>query len=443
MKTKRTLMTMTKPIPILVGITVFLLNQMLYSQQIPERYDFLSTKSAQSIVSDEDGSLNSDFPNEYIYFRSGSDLGNKWFTEAQFIVADDWVAATKPLQFLHGNTNWAGHGEYIMNSKSVGNLSPYGLSLFVNSKEKLRITEGDSNKSRISIMGPLNQEALVIEGGNILSGKNDGIFRGGLNIISSPLPTANYPDNSYSDWFIKNLINLEAYEDYSKVGITFSRSSTKTREWTIHRQYNSNNGSTDLVFATGLDEIKSVYKAETDERMILSANGDVTINSGGSDHLVQVSINTDAKVDHAALTVAGALYVGPQAEKASTGELDKFDQEYINDYNLWVEDGIVTEDLVLIDITDWSDHVFKEDYALPKLSEVERFIQTNGHLKNIPSEKEVKDVGYKQHDLNKGLLEKVEELTLYIIAQEKRMAQLEALLNEVKATKKNNQGHEK
>ncbi len=52
-------------------------------------------------------------------------------------------------------------------------------------------------------------------------------------------------------------------------------------------------------------------------------------------------------------------------------------------------------------------------------------------------------MGYKQHDLNKGLLEKVEELTLYIIAQEKRMAQLEALLNEVKATKKNNQGHEK
>jgi hypothetical protein len=156
---------------------------------------------------------------------------------------------------------------------------------------------------------------------------------------------------------------------------------------------------------------------------------ELIINWGGSEDLAQVSINTDAKVNHAALTIAGATYIGPQAEKASTGDLTKFDQEYIDDYNLWVEDGIVTEDLILVHVDTWSDHVFKKDYELPKLSEVERFIKQNGHLKNMPSEEKVLEEGYKQHDMNKGLLEKVEELTLYIIAQEKRIGSLEKQLN--------------
>ena len=155
----------------------------------------------------------------------------------------------------------------------------------------------------------------------------------------------------------------------------------------------------------------------------------MTINSGGTDILNQVSINADKKVDHAALTVAGAVYIGPQAEKAADDDLDKFDQQYINDYNLWVEDGIVTEDFVIINVDDWSDHVFKEEYNLPELTDVEQFIKRNGHLKNVPSEREVKEVGYKQHDINKVLLEKVEELTLYIIDQDKRIEALEGEIN--------------
>ncbi len=170
-------------------------------------------------------------------------------------------------------------------------------------------------------------------------------------------------------------------------------------------------------------------RANNSEKVKIHTNGDVTINSGGDSTLNQVSMNTDAKVNHAALTIAGATYIGPQAEKASTGDLTKFDQEYIDDYNLWVEDGIVTEDLILVHVDTWSDHVFKKDYELPKLSEVERFIKQNGHLKNMPSEEKVLEEGYKQHDMNKGLLEKVEELTLYIIAQEKRIGSLEKQLN--------------
>ena len=60
----------------------------------------------------------------------------------------------------------------------------------------------------------------------------------------------------------------------------------------------------------------------------------------------------------------------------------------------------------MVAVDDWSDHVFKEDYELPKLSEVENFIKENGHLKNMPSEAKVLEEGYKQHNINKSLLGK-------------------------------------
>ena len=184
-----------------------------------------------------------------------------------------------------------------------------------------------------------------------------------------------------------------------------------------------------LIFEHKVHDEDDIEVLHLHKDLIESKVQEVTFDYGSDDDLMQMSLNTSAKINHAALTVAGAIYVGPQAEKASTGDLVKFNQDYIDDYNLWVEDGIVTEDIVLVAVDDWSDHVFKEDYELPKLSEVENFIKENGHLKNMPSEAKVLEEGYKQHNINKSLLEKVEELTLYIIAQEKRIVQLEKQLD--------------
>jgi hypothetical protein len=67
----------------------------------------------------------------------------------------------------------------------------------------------------------------------------------------------------------------------------------------------------------------------------------------------------------------------------------------------------------------WADFVFKPDYQLKPLSEVEQFISTNGHLPEIPTEKEVAQNGVSLGEMNAKLLQKVEELTLYIIKQDK------------------------
>ncbi|MBQ0735001.1 hypothetical protein [Aquimarina celericrescens] len=67
------------------------------------------------------------------------------------------------------------------------------------------------------------------------------------------------------------------------------------------------------------------------------------------------------------------------------------------------------------------DYVFKKEYDLPTLEEVQHYIQEKGHLPNIPSAKIMETKGVDLGIMNMKLLEKIEELTLYAIAQEKQL----------------------
>src|SRR5690606_25041329 len=118
----------------------------------------------------------------------------------------------------------------------------------------------------------------------------------------------------------------------------------------------------------------------------------------------------------------------------STGKITMGTEKYDDsDYRLFVKDGIKTEK-VKVEIASangWADYVFKDDYNLMSLNEVESFIDENGHLPNIPSAEEiVKDGGFELKEMNVKLLEKIEELTLYIIEQNKRIEVLEAKIAE-------------
>ena len=76
--------------------------------------------------------------------------------------------------------------------------------------------------------------------------------------------------------------------------------------------------------------------------------------------------------------------------------------------------------------TGWSDFVFENDYKLPTLQDVEKQIKEKGHLKDIPSAKEVEKNGILIGEMNSKLLQKIEELTLYAIEQEKKIKKLES-----------------
>ncbi|MBP2830595.1 hypothetical protein J8281_00230 [Aquimarina sp. U1-2] len=80
---------------------------------------------------------------------------------------------------------------------------------------------------------------------------------------------------------------------------------------------------------------------------------------------------------------------------------------------------------VKIDLSGWPDYVFEEEYKLASLKEVENHIAEKGHLPNIPSAKQVQKDGIQLGEMNVKLLEKIEELTLYMIEQNKKTEQLQ------------------
>ncbi|MND67050.1 hypothetical protein D3C80_584550 [compost metagenome] len=83
----------------------------------------------------------------------------------------------------------------------------------------------------------------------------------------------------------------------------------------------------------------------------------------------------------------------------------------------------------------WADFVFEPDYKLRSLSEVEMFIKLNKHLPEIPSAKEVENNGIAVGEMNAKLLQKIEELTLYLIEMKKENEELKSLKNEVEQLK--------
>ena len=86
--------------------------------------------------------------------------------------------------------------------------------------------------------------------------------------------------------------------------------------------------------------------------------------------------------------------------------------------------GTITSTEVVVTTSGWSDFVFNRDYNLKDLAEVEKFIEENNHLPGIPSEKEVLENGIQVGEMNAKLLQKIEELTLYMIEQNKETKKL-------------------
>ena len=94
-------------------------------------------------------------------------------------------------------------------------------------------------------------------------------------------------------------------------------------------------------------------------------------------------------------------------------------------HKLAVEGSIGARE-VKVESTTWSDFVFREDYELMPINEVENYIRENKHLPNIPTESQVKDEGINLGEMDAKLLQKIEELTLYVIELKQEIDQLKA-----------------
>jgi hypothetical protein len=90
-------------------------------------------------------------------------------------------------------------------------------------------------------------------------------------------------------------------------------------------------------------------------------------------------------------------------------------------HKLAVAGSIIAEKIKVKTYANWPDFVFNADYKLPSLQQLEAFIIANKHLPEIPSANDIAENGHDLGEMNKKLLQKVEELTLYVIDLQKQL----------------------
>ncbi len=81
--------------------------------------------------------------------------------------------------------------------------------------------------------------------------------------------------------------------------------------------------------------------------------------------------------------------------------------------------GLIRAREVKVENNNWPDYVFTSTHKLPSMGDIEKYIDQNKHLPDIPSANEIKNEGLKLGEINALLLKKIEELTLYLIKQDK------------------------
>ena len=159
---------------------------------------------------------------------------------------------------------------------------------------------------------------------------------------------------------------------------------------------------------TNLKSSSPATVLNTNKFLTVDANGDVIMGSTNSSARVAADAGWEADGENLKNTNSGGVVVG---EVSSTPA----------GYKLYVAGGVLTEKVkVAVKSTaDWSDRVFDPSYRLRSLSEVSRFIDKNKHLPGVASAEEVVQEGVDVGQMQAKLLEKVEELTLYMIKLER------------------------
>jgi len=104
-------------------------------------------------------------------------------------------------------------------------------------------------------------------------------------------------------------------------------------------------------------------------------------------------------------------------------------------YSLYVEKGILAEKVkvAVLSSSNWADHVFEKDYKLMPLEEVKNYIEENKHLPDIPSSQELVKNGLDLAEMQAKQMQKIEELTLYMLELKKQVDNLKQENESLKA----------
>lgn len=186
--------------------------------------------------------------------------------------------------------------------------------------------------------------------------------------------------------------------------------------------------STPLDATFGPDYPISIFNRKKNRDIFkISAVGELFMSTENANGPVIRISNADLTKDVFVVSPSGMTQIGVGKPKAGGQAANAM---------LSVDGLILAKEIkVAIANTHWADYVFEKNYELIPLNRVEQFINENKHLPGVPNEKQVTENGVDVVEMNATLLKKVEELTLYLIEQNKRIEKLESENSKLKSQK--------
>lgn len=165
-------------------------------------------------------------------------------------------------------------------------------------------------------------------------------------------------------------------------------------------------------------------------------DGTVSANTGSYSDAAGLNLTT-VSINDPLFNLPKGIYYGSTDINAKTSHFAVIENGNMgvgvsNPLNKLDVNGTIHAKEVKVDLSNWPDYVFKKDYNLNTLEEVEKYIVEKGHLPNIPSAATVEKEGIKLGEMNAKLVEKIEELTLYSIEQNKQLKKQGEEIQELK-----------
>jgi hypothetical protein len=284
----------------------------------------------------------------------------------------------------------------------VGTVGGDGLQVNSAMQNGINVASADSYGGRFTgdVAGVYAQAATQAEPDLILGG-NGSESAEGSGIISSD------PDNPDSNIVLRSLRGVHVRLNWDNSGSEAA-------------QFNVLNGS-DVLFKVesggnvGIGEINPLNRLSVrdDNHQIALIDGDNsgktwTLSTANHENGFGVYEDGDSsQVPHLFIADSGNVGIGT-----------------VNPTTRLAVNGAIRAKEITVE-TGWADFVFEEGYELMSLEEVEAYVKERGHLPDIPSAGEVTEHGVRVGEMESKLLQKIEELTLHLIAMDKRMQELE------------------
>ena len=309
-----------------------------------------------------------------------------------------------------GLSNTTGSGNYFLGDNAGGGNSSGGYNIYI----------GANAGNGPGVNGDNNLSVGFESGKGNKSGANNTFLGFRADAGASSLSNATAIGNNAK----VNISNALVLGAGANVGIGTSAPANKLEI----TQGNANQSGLRLTNLTSGSpaSVTNQYKFLT-----VNASGDVVLGSlNGSARMGAES--WVATGEHLQNANAGGVIIGSGVDKTPS------------DYNLFVSKGILTEKVkvAIKDTDEWSDYVFAPTYKLSSLDQVEAFVKVHKHLPGVPSAETVVKEGVDVGKMEAKLLEKIEELTLYVIELKRETRQQITRIQRVeKSSKKQKINH--